>query len=275
MAPPSACLQLHSMQRLIQAVPGPVDADARARRLAPPTGEPFVVVAAMANVRELPKTDAKKLAVLGRGDSVCGEVKDGWLHLDAASLDAHGLGAVASACVLLDGSQLGLGPLLLPSDSARASVARLRRWRRGARVQVAAVLALAPVADLVRGHELRVSDEGDAVELYMGRQPSGEGLAEYGRASPAALLPVDFPLLVAYGDQDQDVPPALVRDYAEAAREGAPELVSVVEAPGADHFDVVDAGSAVWLEQIVPSFAAILDQELGEAAAMALLGLPA
>ena len=29
------------------------------------------------------------------------------------------------------------------------------------------VLAAAPVADLVKGYEMKVSDEGDAVELYM------------------------------------------------------------------------------------------------------------
>lgn len=31
-------------------------------------------------------------------------------------------------------------------------------------------------------------------------------------------LPVPFPLLVAFGDADADVPPQLVRDYATAAR---------------------------------------------------------
>jgi len=242
---------------------------------APPTGKSFVVEAEVASVREEPRMDANEVGLLNHGESICGELRDGWLHLDEASTEAHGLAAAAGACIPVDGAALGLGALLRPNPAGTACVARRRRCRQGFRVQAAAVLALAPVADLVRGHEMRISDEGDAVELYMGSPPFEASRDDYARASPAELLPVSFPLLVAFGADDKDVPPALVRGYAKVALESAPERVSVVEAIGADHFDVVNASSAAWLEQIVPALAAIAKQELSEEAAAALLGASA
>eukprot|EP00434_Breviolum_minutum_P012392 symbB.v1.2.010913.t1/scaffold697.1/size171729/4 len=128
------------------------------------------------------------------------------------------------------------------------------------------VLAAAPVADLVKAYEMKVSDEGDAVELYMKQTPTTEAsLEEYRKASPAALLPVPFPLLVAFGDADADVPPQLVRDYATAAR------ASTVEIPGADHFDVVNAKSEAWQKAIIPALAKLLREHFDPAAAEAVL----
>ena len=132
------------------------------------------------------------------------------------------------------------------------------------------VIAAAPVADLVRGYELQVSDEGDAVELYMKQAPTGPGVEEYQKASPAALLPVTFPLCLVYGDGDADVPPDLVRAYAKDAKSSAPELVSVLEIAGADHFAIVDARTEVWLQQIVPFLAEAVGKHLGQEAASAL-----
>mmetsp|Transcript_8764 Transcript_8764/g.24069 ORF Transcript_8764/g.24069 Transcript_8764/m.24069 type:complete len:312 (-) Transcript_8764:52-987(-) len=139
---------------------------------------------------------------------------------------------------------------------------------RGAPASVAAVVACAPVADLAKGHEMRVSDEGDAVELYMKCKPDDEaGRAAYARASPSALLPVTFPVVVAFGDNDKDVPPELVAGYVDEASSSAPGLVRVAFCPDADHFDVVNAGSAAWKEHIVPALAAVLGAKAPEAAA--------
>lgn len=135
------------------------------------------------------------------------------------------------------------------------------------------VLAAAPVADLVEGHRMQVSDEGDAVELYMKCLPEDDG-GEYAKASPAALLPVTFPVLVAYGDNDADLPPALVSGYCDSARSGSPDLVREVKIPGADHFDIVNAGSSAWLEHIVPALAVMIGARWSSEAADALLGSP-
>lgn len=138
-------------------------------------------------------------------------------------------------------------------------------------VRVAAVVAAAPVADLVKGHELKVSDEGDAVELYMGCRPEGgDGIGAYQKASPSSLLPVTFPVLVAYGDKDTDVPPALCAGYAADARVGAPELVVELCVPDADHFDVVNSRSEAWRGSIAPGIAELVERSLGPEAAEAL-----
>jgi pimeloyl-ACP methyl ester carboxylesterase len=69
-----------------------------------------------------------------------------------------------------------------------------------------------------------LSDEGDAVELYMKCTPADPGGAErYRAASPAAQLPVKVPLLLAIGDKDADVPPDMVLEFhasCAAARTG-------------------------------------------------------
>ncbi|CAK9056968.1 Hypothetical protein (Fragment) [Durusdinium trenchii] len=135
--------------------------------------------------------------------------------------------------------------LILLGHSAGGCLAlwAAQRWSGTAGAVAPLVLAAAPVADL----EMKVSDEGDAVELYMKQPPTSESALEaYRLASPAANLPVSFPLLIVYGDADADVPPELVKAYAHAARAGAPALVSVLEISQADHFQVVDATSDAW-----------------------------
>eukprot|EP00929_Paragymnodinium_shiwhaense_P069813 TRINITY_DN35248_c0_g1_i2.p1 TRINITY_DN35248_c0_g1~~TRINITY_DN35248_c0_g1_i2.p1 ORF type:complete len:319 (+),score=63.20 TRINITY_DN35248_c0_g1_i2:85-1041(+) len=134
------------------------------------------------------------------------------------------------------------------------------------------VLAAAPVADLVRGHEMKVSDEGDAVELYMKCKPEGEAaLQEYAKASPAALLPASFPLLVVFGEKDADVPPELIRGYVSAATEKSPAgMVQSVQLPDSDHFDIVQSGSSAWKSSIVPALADLVERAFDAEAANAL-----
>lgn len=146
--------------------------------------------------------------------------------------------------------------------------------KAGGPCQVGMVLAMAPVADLQRGYELRVSDEGDAVELYMKCKPEDDrGRQQYLLASPAALLPATYPLLVVWGSKDVDVPPDLVSGYAAAATAGAPELVTSLEVEGADHFDVVNAGSNAWKTVIAPAISDFAARHLGEAAGQSLARL--
>lgn len=51
------------------------------------------------------------------------------------------------------------------------------------------VVAIAPITDLEAGYDQKLSDEGDAVELYMKTTPAGAPEA-YAAASPIKLLPV-------------------------------------------------------------------------------------
>ncbi|CAE7876964.1 unnamed protein product [Symbiodinium necroappetens] len=160
--------------------------------------------------------------------------------------------------------------LILLGHSAGGCLALWAAHKLAARGLQPIVVASAPVADLIRGYELKVSDEGDAVERYMKQAPTASGLEEYRKASPAALLPVTFPLCVVYGDSDTDVPPDLVRAYAKDAKASAPALVSVLEIPGADHFQIVDARTDIWLARIVPVLREMIGQHFGQAAASTL-----
>ena len=77
-----------------------------------------------------------------------------------------------------------------------------------------------------------------------------------------------FPLLLLFGDADLDVPPELMRHYG---RQAAGELVTVLEVPGADHFQVVDASSGCWQSHVRPALAELLGRHWGKEAARALL----
>ena len=137
---------------------------------------------------------------------------------------------------------------------------------------VALVLAAAPVADLARGYELKVGDEGAEVERYMGCTPLAEPAA-YQAASPAALLPLHCATLTAYGDADEDVPPLLCEEWCvKAAAESPAGFARNLCIAGANHFDVVNAEHAAWIDHIVPQLADMLQGSGDDAAAAALLG---
>ncbi|KAJ1461842.1 putative diphthamide synthesis protein-domain-containing protein [Pelagophyceae sp. CCMP2097] len=110
----------------------------------------------------------------------------------------------------------------------------------------ALVVAIAPVADLAAAYERKLSDEGDAVELFMGGAP--EALAEsYLAASPAAsMLPLRAPTLLATGAADADVPPDLTAAFYASALEGAVSPLRLVILPEADHYGVTNAENYAW-----------------------------
>jgi len=131
-------------------------------------------------------------------------------------------------------------------------------------------VAVSPCADLHEGHAMRVSEDGDAVERYMKGSP--EDLpSEYALACPSRHLPVTYPLLIAYGDADDDVPPVLMEAYAAKAIASNSDLVSAVVVAGADHFAVTNAASSAWRDQVVPGLAEVVGRHFGEEARRALL----
>lgn len=76
-----------------------------------------------------------------------------------------------------------------------------------------------------------MSDDGDAVEKFMGCALTKETDAFYRSASPAHLLPLVCPTIVAIGEDDVDIPVDMVRDYCTlAAAESAPVPVEVSDA---------------------------------------------
>jgi hypothetical protein len=127
------------------------------------------------------------------------------------------------------------------------------------------VVAIAPVSDLVEGARSRLSDEGDAVQRYLGGDPLKDGAATLAaqRASPvAACAPCLVPTLVASGQADTDVPPAIALRYGfHVEPDGSVCVVCDTAVPdalvthlaiyGADHYSVFDGQSSAFLQIVM------------------------
>ncbi|MCG3042719.1 alpha/beta hydrolase family protein [Streptomyces fenghuangensis] len=102
------------------------------------------------------------------------------------------------------------------------------------------VVAVAPVADLARAHELGLSG-GAVAELLGGEEHLAARLPE---ADPMLLPPPDseaVPVVLLHGTEDADVPVELSRRYA-AARPAA----RLAELPGTGHYAPVTPGTAAF-----------------------------
>ena len=135
--------------------------------------------------------------------------------------------------------------------------------------QVAAVVSQAGVANLYDCAEERLGPgsarEGlgllgvPAAVEFLGGTPA-EVPERYAAASPSALLPLETPMLLVHGDEDDRVPIRQSRDFAEAAREAGDE-VEVAEFVGMGHFEVLDPKHESWTRTV-----AFLERMLGPGA---------
>jgi acetyl esterase/lipase len=122
------------------------------------------------------------------------------------------------------------------------------------RVHVAAVVGLAPVADLVRAQQLALGD--GAVDELLGGTPAQQP-ERYRTGSPFALLPLAVRQLVLHGTADAAVPIELSRAYAQRAA-AAGDPIDFVELEGAGHMEFLDPRSGAhavlvrWLDEVVP-----------------------
>ncbi|MFD6157598.1 alpha/beta hydrolase family protein [Nocardia sp. NPDC060256] len=120
-------------------------------------------------------------------------------------------------------------PVLWAGHSAGGMLALTRAYRRPA-----AVLALAPVADLARASRLHLGDH--AVTAWMGGTPEQQP-RRYADLDPQVRLSPRPPgVLLVHGINDQTVPVALSQDSP------AESLVL----PDAHHFDLIDPESEKW-----------------------------
>ncbi|CAA9274224.1 MAG: hypothetical protein AVDCRST_MAG57-3376 [uncultured Blastococcus sp.] len=97
----------------------------------------------------------------------------------------------------------------------------------------AGVLALAPVADLRRGQELRL--DGDAVPAFLGR-----GAADRPDLDPARLATPSVPVRILHGTADAIVPVELSESYVRQ------HPTVVLTRPDCGHFALIDPRSAAW-----------------------------
>lgn len=103
---------------------------------------------------------------------------------------------------------------------------------------VALVASLAGVCDLRAAVDL----SNGAVREFAGGDPDD---AFFAAASPIERLPLGVPALLIHGDEDENVPIAQSRSFAEAAR-AAGDDCELRELRGAEHFEVVDPDGRAW-----------------------------
>lgn len=133
---------------------------------------------------------------------------------------------------------LGAPPAVLLGHSAGGQLAL---WAAAKRQRAAGrILAVAPVADLKRAHELGLSDS--AVREFLGGEAAVEGALP--EADPMRLLP-RVPVEIVHGTADTDVPVDLSRRYANNWGARLHLL------PGTDHFAPCTPGT--------PAFGVVVD----------------
>ena len=116
------------------------------------------------------------------------------------------------------------------------------RGRRGA-VHPHLAVGLAPITDLRTARELGVG--GRSVENLLETSPDPEKAMR--DASPLSHVPLDVPQILVHALDDEHVPIAQTRDYAEAARRDGDD-VTLIEVPAGagGHFALIDSRSAAW-----------------------------
>lgn len=113
--------------------------------------------------------------------------------------------------------------------------------------EVDAVIALAPVTDVVRTYEDKLGD--DAAFAFFKATPA-EAEEHYMQASPIAQLPNLKPTLVVHGTADDRVPVGYAQDYIKQARKSN-NHTDYLELKEVDHFQVIDPQLAMWQEHIL------------------------
>eukprot|EP00958_Prasinococcus_capsulatus_P028738 scaffold7207_cov520-Prasinococcus_capsulatus_cf.AAC.10 len=109
--------------------------------------------------------------------------------------------------------------------------------RRASKVALKVVVAAAACTDLRKAHELRLSDEGDAVLQYMKVAPEDDPEL-YNEACPSSRLPIGVPQILLVGGKDVDVPPEMNEEYVTRATE-AGDRVMLVLRESRDHYEIV------------------------------------
>jgi 3-dehydroquinate dehydratase type II len=112
--------------------------------------------------------------------------------------------------------------------------------------RISAVAALAPIGDLEAADQAGIG--GDAVNAFVRRTPE-QSPERYAAASPIRNLPIGVPLLIITGDEDDQVPAPISREFAgRAADEG--DIVVYHELEGVGHNELIDPGTRAWAKVV-------------------------
>lgn len=151
-----------------------------------------------------------------------------------------GVAALPEAVAELQGTGGETAPPILLGHSAGGHLALW--YAATAPAEVRAVLALAPVADLIEAYRLDL--DGGAVAALLGGGP--EQVPErYAEADPRRRVPLRTRTVVIHGDRDRQVPVEMSRQYSATA-EAAGDDLTLIELPEVEHFALIDPESAAW-----------------------------
>jgi pimeloyl-ACP methyl ester carboxylesterase len=78
--------------------------------------------------------------------------------------------------------------------------------------------------------------------------PQRASIDQYADVSPAQLPPPSGRVVMVSGILDRLVPPYVADDYARLMRRTHSKAVTLVEIPGAGHFDLITPGTPAWKE---------------------------
>ncbi|WP_158840737.1 alpha/beta fold hydrolase [Saccharothrix deserti] len=131
----------------------------------------------------------------------------------------------------IDALDPALGPVVTLGHSAGGHLAV---WAAARHPRVIGAVAQAGVLDFLQHPQITRR----AAELLGGTPQEVPTL--YADASPAALLPIDKPMILVHGEADEDVPFAQSEAFARAS--GA-ELIAL---PATDHMSLITPGTAAW-----------------------------
>ncbi len=109
-------------------------------------------------------------------------------------------------------------------------------------VPLRGVVPLAPVSDLRRAWELKLSS--NVVADLLGGSPAEEA-ARYRETSPMEMVPLGVKQRVIHGNHDDVVPAAMSRVYVAAAKKSGDDC-TLTEPEGSGHFELIDPRSAAW-----------------------------
>ncbi len=127
------------------------------------------------------------------------------------------------------------GEIILIGHSAGGHLAL---WAISVLEGIKAVLALAPVTDLLRGEEMNL--DGGAITRFI-----GVPAPERADLDPILLSTFDIPVTLIHGDKDIRVPIELSEAYL-LAKEAEGGKVTLIKLVGTGHFELIDPRSAAW-----------------------------
>jgi acetyl esterase/lipase len=130
--------------------------------------------------------------------------------------------------------------------AGRQRIAENSELYAAAPLKIRGAVALAGVNDLIKGHELGLSD--NIIDTLLGGAPD-KFADRYAAVSPMQMLPLGVPQWVIHGTADDAVPYLLSESYAARAAQLG-DTVKLITLPDAGHFEVVDPRSSEWAQVV-------------------------